>query len=182
MYYEFFNPRKIDDPRINRIFEFGRMAEKYLFDLLKEAGLDVFCGEGEQYYFDDGDIRGHVDGIVVGLPESDQPHLVETKSMNDQRFKDLKRVGMEKHNQTYWVQLQIYMLKFDLENGLFLVINKNDSEIYIERVKLDKAYAHHMYDRAKKIISDKDIIPERKFQTETFYKCKMCPYASICWR
>lgn len=182
IYYEFFHPQKVTDPRINRIFEFGRLAEKYMLDLLKEAGFTVFDGEVPELYFNDGDIQGHADAVVVGIPESDQPHLVECKSMNDQNFQKLKKEGMEKANQTYWVQIQIYMLKFELENGLFMVINKNDSEIYLERVKLDKAYANHMYDRARRIIADKNLIPDRKYKEQTFYKCRMCNFNSMCWK
>jgi len=92
LWYSFHEPKPILDPRVNRIFDLGNMLEDYVIRLLRDAGVTILThqDDGKQFGFVDGDIAGHIDGVITaGLPESTKPHLFECKSANDKNFKKL---------------------------------------------------------------------------------------------
>ena len=183
LWYSFHEPIKITDARVNRIFDLGNMLEDYVIRLLRDAGITVHTHDenGEQFGFTDGDIAGHIDGVLTGLPESTKPHLFECKSANAKNFKVFVDKGY-KNNKTYWTQVQVYMLKMGLENCLVVVINKGTCELYFERIKLDKKYAERAILRGKEIARfNADDKPMRKYAKSTFYKCKWCDHATKCW-
>lgn len=183
LWYSFHKPQKITDPRVNRIFDLGNLIEDYVISLLREAGLTVHTHmeNGEQYGFTDGDIAGHIDGVVLGLPESTQPHLFECKSANSKRFAEFVKKGY-KHDKKYWTQIQVYMYYMKLKRALVVVMNKDNCELHIERCEYDKKYAERAILRAKEIakFSEADK-PMRKYHSKTFYKCKFCQWADECW-
>lgn len=182
LWYKFKHPTTVDDARVLRIFELGHRIEDIIIADLRLAGITVFThGEdGEQFGFTDGVIAGHCDGVLTGLPESTKPHLFEAKSANDKRFKEFVKKGCVGVSQEYLVQCQVYMLKFDLENCLFVVYNKNTSEYYFERIKLNKPMAEMFINRGKDIAEMEDE-PKRKYGKSTFFKCRFCNYNERCW-
>jgi len=182
LWYDYRTPFKVDDPRVQRIFDLGNIIEDYVIRLLKDAGITVYDKDanGDQFGFVDEEIAGHSDGVLLGLPESKQPHLFECKSANDKNFKLFQKDGVEKTNKKYWVQVHVYMKKLNLENCLFVVMNKNTCELYLERIKLDKFVADHAITRGKEI-ARMETEPDRKYKNSTFYKCKFCNHREICW-
>lgn len=181
IWYSYHRPIKITDPRVNRIFQFGHLLEDYVITLLRDAGMQVFTEDenGEQFGFVDGHIAGHIDGVITGLPESTMPHLLEIKSANAKRFEAFKAEGF-KSDKGYWTQVQVYMLKMQLENCLVVVINKDNCELYFERVKLDKKFAEMQLLRAKEL-AELSETPMRQYSKSTFWKCRMCNYNEVCW-
>lgn len=181
LWYDFYSPKKITHPRVNRIFDLGNLIEDYVISLLKGAGLTVYESDenGEQFGFVDGHIAGHIDGVVTGLPESSKPHLLEIKSANSKRFKEFQDKGY-KSNKTYWTQVQVYMFKMGLERALVAVMNKDNCELYFERIELDKKFAERQLLRAKEIVKLKEE-PVRPYSKPTFYKCKFCDHREECW-
>jgi hypothetical protein len=182
MWYGFHTPKPITDPRVNRIFRLGNAIEDEIVELLRMAGLTVYTEDenGNQFGFTDGKVAGHIDGVVVGLPESTKPHLFEAKSANSKKWKEFVKNGY-KSNRQYWVQIQVYMYKMGLENALVVVYNKDTSELYIERIKLSKRDAE-LYISKGKAIADMDSEPPRQYSKSTFFKCKWCDYNEECWK
>lgn len=182
LWYSYKRPWRVDDARVQRIFDMGNIIEDYVVQLLKDAGIQVFDKDknGDQYGFVDGKIAGHTDGILLGLPESSKPHLFECKSANEKSFKELQKKKVKGWKPTYWAQIQVYMQKLRLERCLFVCMNKNTQELYIERVKYDKHVANHYLLRGKEI-ANMETKPERKYPSKTFYKCKFCNYRDDCW-
>ena len=182
LWYMYKMPFTVDDPKLQRIFDMGHIFEDYIIRLLRDAGITVHCTDtnGDQFGFVDGPIAGHIDGVLEGLPESSKPHLFEAKSANDKNFKQAVKLGLEKWNNKYWAQVHIYMLKMNLEKCLFVVINKNTQELYFERVTLDKHVANHYLLRGKEIAA-MDELPDRKYNSSTFFKCKFCNNRKECW-
>jgi hypothetical protein len=178
-------PKPVTDPRILRIFEMGDVIEKLVIDYLKYSGLSVNDRDesGNQFGFADEGIAGHADGIISGLPESSVGHLLEIKSYNYDRFMGLKRDGMVKSSQQYYVQMVVYMEKFNLEKGLFIAYCKDNSEIYIERVNANKMEATRYLNRGKTILTKKEAedLP-RAYSHKSFYKCKFCDWREECWK
>lgn len=182
LWYSFHQPEKITDPRLNRIFDLGNKIEDYLIELLREAGLTVYTHDenGNQFGIVDGLLAGHIDGVVVGLPESTKPHVLEFKSAKDSRFKEFVKNGY-KSDAKYWAQVQTYMYYMKLENALVVIMNKDDCNLYFERIKLDKKFAERKILRGKEIAEMTDDIPARQYTKPTFYKCKFCNYNEKCW-
>lgn len=182
LWYEHHAPIKLDDPRLMRIFRMGDKVEDLVIEWLRLAGLTVWTEDeaGEQFGFVDGPIAGHADGVVMGLPESTKPHLLEVKSAKASRFKEFAEKGCRAVESKYYAQCQIYMLKLKLEHCLFVVVNKDTCELYIERMELDRHVAENFILRGKEIVASKEM-PDRKWKNSSYYKCKFCSYRGTCW-
>lgn len=182
LWYDYKTPFKVDDARVQRIFDLGNLIESYVISLLIDAGIQVFDKDenGEQFGFVDGDVAGHSDGVLLGLPESKEPHLFECKSANDKSFNNFVKDGVQKTSNKYWAQVHVYMSKLGLKNCLFVVMNKNTCELYLERIKLDEYVANHALLRGKEIAA-MDSEPDRKYKSSTFFKCKFCNHRERCW-
>lgn len=184
LWYDFHEPVPVEDPRVQRIFDMGNLIEDYLVELLKDAGVKVFAvdANGEQFGFVDGPVAGHSDGVAIGLPEMPEntPALLEFKSCNAKNFKAFKDKGVRAHNYKYFVQMQVYMRKLNLRYAMFIAMNKDTQELYFEVVELQDSIAGHFILRGKEIAETKEL-PNRKYVSDTFYKCKFCNHRKKCW-
>jgi len=170
------------EPRIQAIFDMGHLIEKYVLDLLISTGMSVFDKDedGKQFEaFYGSVIKGHIDGVIKGIPESDKPHLLEIKSMNDTNFSKL-RENIEHSFPHYWVQMQCYMFLFKLERGLFVAMNKDNCEFYTERVKLDPIVAESYLKKGVEIVN-MGMAPSPHYPSKTFFKCRYCEFNEHCW-
>lgn len=163
-------PGNDPDGRLIMLFELGDMIETQVVRLLNAAGFKV---EGQQdgYKSHGGFFRGHSDGTIHGITK--QPHILEIKSANDKRFAAFKKFGVRETYPTYYCQVQCYMGYSGLERSLFVIMNKNTSDIYTERVYFNQEDFEALDARAKYIITSNDI-PDKASD------CMWCPYTSIC--
>jgi hypothetical protein len=185
LYYGFYLGKKDMKPRVRRIMDFGHMIEDYVIALLRESGLTVHDRDenGNQFraYEFEGKFSGGMDGVVEGLIESDKPHVLEIKSANKDRFKAFVKDGVKKTEIKYWAQIQCYMKYFNLEKGLFVILCKDDCELYYERCDYDERFANEMEQKAWNIIYNGKIVPDRAYK-KTDYHCKWCDYQEECWK
>lgn len=182
LWYSYKRPFVVDSAKLQRIFDMGNIIEDYVIRLLKDAGITVYDvdKDGKQFGFVDGKIAGHSDGVLLGLPESPDPHLFECKSANDKNFKAAVKNGIEKWNSKYWAQVHVYMKKLGLNFCLFVVMNKNDCELYIEIIPYDEMVAGIYLSRGHDI-ADMETEPDRKYVNSKFYKCRFCNFKKECW-
>jgi len=167
--------------KLLRIFLLGNLLEKQIRDDLIKSGF--FLNEAQKeviFGYGDLTLSGHIDGIITDLTESGKPHLWEFKTMNDKSFKKVLKDGYEAYNSSYKAQIHAYMLGLPLIDTLVMVYNKNTSELYQERIKLNKKY----------II---DLLQDRfwviKMENSPIGTCKnnkgrdalLCPYLDVCW-
>ena len=185
VYFAFRHPKKIDDLRVYRIFELGNLLEDHIVDILRKK-FTVYSVEenGSQFSFkdDENKITGSIDGVIIGLPESNKPHLLEIKTYNQKRYDKLLKEGVKESDPKYYVQMQIYMNEFKLEKALFVAYNKNTSEIYTERVDYSDMTALKFLNRSKKVYaatSHKDL--DRVSEKVTDFKCKFCQWKKECF-
>ena len=174
-----------------RIFEFGHGIEDHAAKWIKDAGFDLRTEDkmGEQFGFSiaDGEIRGHIDGVICDGPvDMCYPALWENKSAKDNKWKAFQRMGVAKANPTYATQIALYQAYMELTecHALFTVVNKNTSEIYYELVPFDKELAQAASDKAVNILTASkagDILP-RIAQSKDFYLCKFCEFRETCWK
>ena len=185
LWYSYHQPKNDYPPRVQMIFDLGNNIEDYVIWLLREAGFTIYekDSSGEQFGFVDGFIAGHIDGVIVGLPESAKPHLLEVKSANDKRFKDFQKKGCKAVEPKYWGQCHTYMLKMKLEKSLFIVMNKNTCELYIERITLDENYANSLLLRGEELVAEEsENNVKRRYKKSTSFGCKFCSWKEECWK
>jgi hypothetical protein len=186
VWYSFKHPKKVTDARLSRIFELGNIIEEHVLDILHKSGFTVYEKTEDDKQFrvtsQDGELQGSIDGVVQGIPESDKPHVLEIKSYNDKRFKTLSKETVRISDYKYYVQMQVYMHYLKLDRALFVAYNKNDSDIYIERIDYDETIALWAENRARKIYRAQDSASTDRCSTKsTDYRCRFCNYATECW-
>lgn len=170
-------------PRILRLFQRGHNAESVFVKLLRQANILVWevDGDGKQFHFKDGHFGGSADGIIARIPEAMHTlHLLECKTHNDKSFKKLlKEQSIAESHPQHHDQMQVYMDRINLRAGLYIALNKNDDELYIERVKLDRKRAKALGAKAQTIIAEHRLYPPLSTDP-TWWECKLCPYHGNC--
>ena len=172
-----------------RIFALGHSIEDLMIVHFRDAGFDLRTQlKGEQFGFDtaNGEVRGHIDGVIVGGPLPIQyPMLWECKSASDKKFKEFVRNGMAVSNPVYAAQVALYQAYMNLTENpcCFTVLNKNTSEIYIELVPFNAELAQATSDKAVNIIKAtkaNEMLP-RVAQNSDYYGCRFCEFQDTCW-
>lgn len=129
----------------------------------------------------DGHYGGSLDGIVL-LPKRygiDEPVLLECKTNKTGGFSDLANKGMERAKPQHFAQNSCYGDKYKFNYCLYMNINKNNDEIYVELVKLNHTLGKQMELKAEQIITSQTP-PPKLSMSDTFWKCKMCNFNAIC--
>lgn len=165
--------------RMLRLFDVGHKFEAEIIKDLRNCGVDV---RSSQDRVDFGShVSGSVDGIVYsGLIESPtKKHVIEFKTHSEKSFNQLNKEGVEKAKPLHYVQMQTYMLGLKIDRAYYLAINKNTSELYGERIKLDEKFAQKYVDRAKRITL-LERKPEPMSADPTWYECSYCSAREMC--
>lgn len=169
-----------------RLFARGNLEEPLLSQDLRNAGVNVMDTDpdtGKQWEFSA--LGDHfvckLDGAGVGFIEAPTAwHVIEYKTHSDKSFNEVQRTGAEKAKPEHWAQMQVGMGLSGIDRAMYVAINKNNDDIYLERVPLDKKAYTRLMQRAKEIIFAGD--PPERIQgaSMAFWKCKMCDYRNVC--
>lgn len=162
------------DGRVIRLMDFGHQMEPIFIDWLRSIGAKVAMREAELP-------NGHIDGVVK-LPGHDAM-LLEMKTANNTRFNAIKKHGIVTACPGYHYQVQLYMHQSialsksgkPLEKCLFMVMNKDNHELYFEIVDRNEWYAEEFLMRIDN--ADNDEIPAKNVAD---YECNMCNYKELC--
>jgi len=166
--------------RTRRIFERGNIEEERLIDLLRAAGMEVTdqqarardCG---------GHLRGKIDGQVMGVPEAPvKKHVLECKSAKAESFRKVAKLGVKEGNPKHYATMQFYMHKRGLERCLYMVTNKDDEDIYSERVHYDIHFASRSIARINRIIAATRP-PVRLCGKPDDFRGALCRQHAVCW-
>lgn len=178
-------------PRILRLFARGQREEDVFINLLKSANCDVWSvnpqtSEQWRIAWLGGHFGGSLDGVGKGIIEAPKaPHILEFKTHNDKSFKELKKKGVQVAKPLHWAQMQTYMHgskqlgSKQIERAYYLSVNKNDDELYAERVKYDREQAEMLLQKAERIITA--TVPLARISDRpNWYVCQFCVYSDIC--
>jgi len=173
------------DGRLYRLFNRGHREEAVFVEELRGIGCEVYeCDEdGQQFEVVaiDEHFKGHADAVCRGVPGAEKTwHLVEMKTFNSKDFAKLQKEGVEKHKPQHFAQMQVYMHLLELTRALYLAVNKDNDELYAERIKAEKTAAETLLKRADRIIRSPEI-PPRPYPRSDYYLCKWCPAQNLCW-
>lgn len=179
-----------------RIFEVGNQFEALALRWLRLAGFGIkIGGSSRQFGFSaaNGRIKGHVDGIIMSVPDDIDiavPALWECKSVNAKGWRELDKKGLADSYPTYAAQIALYQayLSEDLHEisnnpALFMAINKDTQDIYLEMIPFNGKLAQEMSDRAVKIViatEHNEILP-RCTAKQDFFGCRFCNWSTRCW-
>lgn len=180
---------KVHDGRIQRLFQVGHNAEPRFIDYLKAIGFEVkeFDTNGEQFH-----IKGcndHYGGSLDGMCKAPAHYEINEPIIFLNEFKtngtgagfnDVLKLGVMKSKSKHYKQMCQYGYHYKLKYGLYLIENKNDSDIIIEIVPLDWNIGIELQKRAQDIISVK-IPPAKIAENPAFYECKFCDFNKVCW-
>lgn len=178
--------------RILKLFDRGHSEEARFVHDLKLIGCEVkeFDENGNQWRFEahGGHFGGSSDGIiasgVIEAPKS--PHIVEFKTHGSKSFKTLDK-GVQEAKPEHYTQMQMYMglsgdkwgAKYRIERALYMAVNKDNDDLYCERVKFDKEHYQSALKKAENIIfSTKSI--DGISDNPSWYECKFCDHYSLC--
>lgn len=149
--------------RMLRLFQTGHREEERIINDLRMAGLEVHDVDPDDHRGGQfkvralaGHVRGKLDGICRGVPEAPAKwHVLECKSHNDKSFKKLQKAGvgnLREGKLDHWVQCQIYMHLRGLERALYAAVNKNDDDLWIDRISYDAEWCTATMERLERIL------------------------------
>ena len=171
----------------------GSLYEAHAIRDLKSVGIKVFkvvdgemieltgeVGEKQEKIFGaTGHETGKFDGRCIGVLEAPKTeHLLEIKTIKQEKFKVLEKQGLEKAEWNYYCQMQAYMKLTGLKRGLFMAVNKNNGEYYIERVRADKEFANDLQRKVVDVVTAEE--PPQRGYAEDHWKCKWCSVREVC--
>jgi len=187
-WYSFRWAKPADFPgRIYRVFQTGLLQEPRVYADLR--GIDCTVEEfdpatGAQWSFSEEStghhLKGNCDGFVTGIPGARKArHVLEIKTASDKMFKAMQKDGVKQAKPEHWAQMQLYMHWSKVERALYFVVNKDNEEIYTERVAYDRDAALALIAKARAIIESAEP-PVRLSEDPTWWECKFCDYQAIC--
>ncbi|WP_257285153.1 PD-(D/E)XK nuclease family protein [Endozoicomonas sp. SESOKO1] len=170
-----------------RLFQTGHLAEDRFIKDLRNVGVKVHDTDpatGKQFLVKacDGHFGGSFDGVGIGFIEAPSTwHLIEMKTHGEKSFNNLKKVGVREAKPEHYVQMQIYMYLAEpqLTRAFYMAVNKNNDELYGERIRLDPEVGKAIVNRASSIIVT-DIPPTKIHEDPSWYQCKFCDHHGIC--
>lgn len=173
--------------RLYRVFQTGHLQEPRVVADLRAIGCDVReidPATGKQWSFSEAStghhLKGNSDGEVTGVPGAFKTkHVLEIKTSSDKYFKIMQKDGVKKAKPEHFAQMQLYMGWSKTTRALYFVVNKDNEEIYTERVEFDQSVFDALIAKANAII-DSTEPPTRLSDDPTWYQCSFCDYKAMC--
>jgi hypothetical protein len=145
---------------------------------------------GRQFALEDagGHIRGHMDGVVFGLPVSKTPHVFEHKACNERKFKKFQKlkadVGekatLRAWDEKYFVQAQLYMLHGGYKRHWTVVSLAGCRDWDSCRTEFSRDDAEFYANRMERIVENIDEMPERVSESPNAFACRWCDFIGVC--
>ncbi len=176
----------------------GHRSEDLIASYIRQIpGIELWThkSDGGQYGFAEKfgnvDFKGHVDGVIKGLPQAPATaHIWENKSSN-QKIYDAFLKAKEKHgtkgaleawNYKYYAQAVINMEKFDITRHYTTVCLAGTRKIASCRTEANPALAKQLIEKAKRVASA-TTPPFGISENPTFFECKyLCEFYEHCFR
>ena len=179
--------------RIQRLFQVGHEAEPRFKMYLEGIGFKVqlfqFPGlandwkEDKQFRISahNGHYGGSLDGIAYPPDKfGTEPFLCEFKtSGTGSGYNDVGTKGLAKAKPKHFAQMSQYGWHYKLKYGLYLIENKNDSDITIQIIELDWKLGQELQNKAGDIINARTP-PAKISLNEAYFDCKYCTFVDIC--
>lgn len=173
--------------RILRLFNVGNEAEPRFVKYLKGIGFEVNEVDpttGRQFRILS--CNGHYGGSLDGKAKAPAKYninedlLLEFKTNNTGKgYTAVDEDGLAKAKPKHWAQMAQYGFHHKLKYGLYLIENKNDSDITVQIVELDWNLGMMLENKAKDIIGAR-LPPPKISENPSYYECKLCNFKNVC--
>jgi hypothetical protein len=174
--------------RMLRLFNRGHREEERFVEWLRGVGFQVWDTDAQGDQFRVKACQGHFGGSLDGgsqPPERyriNEPMLLEFKTMGTGAgFEALRKKGVAVCKPKHFAQMSTYGKFYGFRYALYMCINKNDDDIYIEIVELNWALGDDLIRKAERVILS-STAPQRLAENEAFIECKYCPFVGNCYR
>lgn len=172
-------PETIDWKK-RRIFERGEIEEERLLDLLRLVGCEVW-GQQDRVRAAGGHLRGKIDGRALGIKEAPKTeHVVECKSAKDEYFQPVKKKGVKLGMPKHYATFQFYMFGLGINRVLYMMSNKNNEDVHLERVEYDADFAMRLVSKVERVIQ-MDEPPSRLCTKRDDFRGIFCRQQAVCW-
>lgn len=172
--------------RMYRLFETGQLEEARFVKNLQSIGCVVETIDEEtdkqfRVLAFGGHLKGYMDGCALGIPEAPKTwHVLEFKTHNAKSFRELVKKGVKGSKPQHYAQMMIEMHLTGMKRALYLVRNKDDDDLYSERIRYSKKEGEMLMERAERVITAVSP-PDRISNRPDFYQCNWCDAQEICW-
>jgi hypothetical protein len=179
------------DGRMMRLFNVGHSAEPRFVAYLRGIGFEVREideATGEQFRISgaNGHYGGSLDGLCKAparyeLSEDIILSLSFKTNNTGQGYDKVSKEALSKAKPKHWAQECQYGYKMGIRYCIYMIENKNDSDITFKVIELDWNYGRQLEDKATQIINSKEP-PPRISENPAMFDCKFCTFAGICHR
>lgn len=187
LWYSFHWVQRSNFPgRLLRLFDRGDLEEPRIVTDLKAIGCDVReLEEGTErqirHAWHSGHLAQSIDGLASNVPGYDPAEVMvcEFKTAKESIWSSLAANGVAIEQPHYWAQCQLGMEGQGLERCLFVSVNKDTDEIYVEVVPFDRSAAEKLLAKGRRIVDSP--MPLAKISDDpTFWKCRFCDVSEVC--
>lgn len=192
LYYKFRWFRKPSfNGRMLRLFNVGHTAEPRFISYLRGIGFKVeeFSEDGKQFRISGA--KEHYGGSLDAKVTAPERYMLETglvllgefKTNNTGKgYADVATLDLSKAKPKHYAQMCQYGEKYGFKYGLYMIENKNDSNITFRIVPLDWNYGKSLERKAEEIIFATEP-PPRIAENPSYFDCKHCnDFQGICHR
>lgn len=171
--------------RMLRLFDTGKREEARILEELRGIGAQVWDTNpetGDQWRVTacQGHFGGSLDGVAKGLPEAPKtPAVLEFKTHSAKSFADLLSKKVQASKPQHYDQMQIYMGLMELTRALYIGINKDTDDIYVEWIYFDADHYENLIDYAQGLI-EMPTPPDRISSDPANWQCKGCTHHAVC--
>jgi hypothetical protein len=173
---------RIKSAAMHRLVNRGHLEEARFLAMLEMIGVQVDDPtEGqERVALFNGHAGSALDAVLHNVPcAPGETVLGEFKTSNDKNFMSLVKDGCRVSKAAHYVQMQLCMAVRGIHKCLYMVVNKNNDELYTEMVDYNEPFATKEIALIEKIVFDN--APGAKISNDpTWFSCKSCDCHSIC--
>lgn len=180
--------QEVFDGRMMRLFNVGHSAEPRFVTYLRGIGFEVkeFDEDGKQFRISGA--MGHYGGSLDGMCKAPSRYQLSEDIILSLSFKTnntgsgyekVSKEALSKSKPKHWAQECQYGYKTGIRYCIYMIENKNDSDITFKVIELDWNYGAQLEKKAEQIIFSVEP-PPRISEQPSFYNCKYCHLAGIC--
>lgn len=174
-------------PRIIRLFNRGHREEASFLAMLEMIGVHFHQPEGggqERISDHGGHFGSALDGVLWGVPDAPGEWVLgEFKTSGTKPFSNLvnSKGGVATAMPKHMAQMQTCMARRGIHKCLYMVVNKNDDDLYCEIVTYNPAIAASHLGRARDIIYTRTA-PAKLSLDPSHFQCGFCDHVGHCQR
>lgn len=176
------------DGRMMRLFNVGHSAEPRFVSYLRGIGFEVkeFADNGKQFRMEGA--MGHYGGSLDGICKAPARYQMSEDIVLSLSFKTnntgagyakVATEALSKSKPQHWAQECQYGYKYGIKYCIYMLENKNDSDITFKVIELDWNYGAQLEKKANEIIFSKEP-PPRISENPALFNCKFCHFSGIC--